>query len=407
MSDTLLWRPADEANIENPFAMYQQLRLQDPVHFAQTKEIIITKYEDVKGILKNNRFQTGNTLEWVKRGITYFNQKGEDLHNIFDAINSFILLLNPPQHTQIRNFVSRAWNNKDVDAIICNNVNKTLDTLGLEFDAVADFADQLTVLNISDVLGVDGKEYIYLRDLSTDLLRSLELYPSMRELLQINRASKDFIDFFREHIFVKSKSPDDGLLSKMIERNKAESLGLTEEQLISLAIFLFISGQATTSALIGNGIYAMLTHPTELEKFNNNKEMTESAVEEIIRYLSPVQMLGRIATEEIELRGKKIKNGASVILVIGSANHDEDVFTDPAKFLIDRQPNRHLGFGTGIHFCMGDWLARRQAQIGLPIFFNDFPLVSICTEKVTWNKTVGVRSLQSLPLRFEGLSQPS
>jgi pimeloyl-[acyl-carrier protein] synthase len=401
MNDPLLWRPFDEQNINSPFEMYERLRKDDPVHVAQTKEIIITKYEDVKTILKDNRFQTGNTLEWFKRGITYLEHKGEDLHDIYNAINSFILLLNPPEHTQIRNFVAKAWNDRDVDEIIQRNVAKTFSRVGLEFDAVNDFADPLTVLNICDVLGVDGEEQLYLRDLGLSLLRSLELYPSMRELVEMNNSSKEFIDFFKDHLFIKSKTPDDGLFSKMIVRNKTENIGLTENQLISIAIFLFVAGQGTTSSLIGNGIHTLLSYPAELQKFLKNGELVNPAVEEIIRFVSPVQMVGRIAAESVQLRDKTLMPGTSVILVIGSANRDEEIFQESSTFQIERKPNRHLGFGSGIHFCLGDWLARKQAQIALGAFFNEFPRVCFTSEKFAWKKTLGVRALESLPLRLE------
>jgi cytochrome P450 len=248
-------------------------------------------------------------------------------------------------------------------------------------------------------LGIDSSEHRYLKDLGLQMSRAVDLYPSLRELVEINHAARSFIEFFRDHISIKLKSPDEALLSKLLERNKNENLGLGESQLISVAIFLFIAGQETSSALIGNVIYSLLRNPDSLARLKSDLSLVDETIEETLRYDSPVQLLGRMATENITIRGKKIEKGSAVTLVIGSANRDEDIFSTPDKFDITRKPNRHLSFGSGIHFCLGDWLGRRQAQLALKGFIGRFNNPEMLTKQIEWNKNLAIRSIQSLLLK--------
>jgi cytochrome P450 len=226
--------------------------------------------------------------------------------------------------------------------------------------------------------------------------KAVDLYPSLKDMVNVNEAAREFILFFREHIKEKSKRPDDGLLSKFIQKNKTEGTGLTEEELISLSIFLFIAGQETSSALISNAIYTLLRHPGQLLKMKQDPALTDLAIEEVLRYDSVVQLLGRIAKEDYHIRDKIIPKGSAVTLVIGSANRDEKVFDSPDTFRIDRKPNRHLSFGSGIHFCLGDWLARRMGQLAVAAFFNKYQELNLPDQQIQWNKNLAVRSLRTL-----------
>jgi cytochrome P450 len=380
--------------------MYKQLREQDPIHLAQTKEYIVTRYDDVKEILKSKSFGTGNRLEWLKRGIDYFENKDDDFTAIYEAMNSFILMLNPPEHQSIRTFINRSWNDHDVDLVIEKNILKTLSSITLdEIDVVKDFAQPLPVLTICDILGIDVQDHHYLKELGITMTKSLDLYISYKEMVMVNDAAKKFVDFFKVQIANKTITPDNGLLSKLIQDNKELNAGLSERQLISIGIFLFIAGQETLSGLISNGIYDLLKHPEEFKKLKDDPDLIVSSIEEILRFDSTVQLLGRIAKEDYKIRGIIIPAGSAVTLVIGSANRDEEVFSNPNKFQIERSPNKHLSFGSGIHFCLGDWLARRQAQLGISAFSKRFPDAILLSRKVNYYKNLAIRSLNSLSVK--------
>jgi pimeloyl-[acyl-carrier protein] synthase len=396
---TNLWSPFAEENFRDPYAMYKTLRDTDPVYLAQTKEFIITRYDHVREVLKSKAFETGNRLEWLKRGIRYLENKDVDFSAIYDAINSFVLMLNPPQHSKIRSFVMQAWNNHQIDDIINQNIRASLQKINKPaFDVVRDFADPISIFTICDILGVAVNDYQYLKAQGSAMTKAVDLYPSLSELVRINEASKNLIAFFREHINKKLSNPDDGLLSKLIVKNNLMGSALSEPELISVAIFLFIAGQETTSSLISTGIHTFLKYPDQLKRIREDHKFITTGIEEILRYDSPVQLLGRMSREAYTLENKKIPPGSTLTLVIGSANRDERVFSQADSFVVDRDPNRHISFGSGIHFCLGDWLARREAQLAISKFFEKYENVRPATPERHWNKNLAVRSLLTLPV---------
>ena len=160
MNNELLWKPLAKESLQDPYPMYRELRTKAPVHLAQTGEYIITRYEDVKHVLKSNCFETGNRLVWLKKGITYFNNKDEDFRAIHQAMNAFILMLNGHQHQRIRNFVSTTWNDREVDDLIDTNITMLLEDLKKkEFDFVSEYAQPLPVYTISHILGIPVNDY--------------------------------------------------------------------------------------------------------------------------------------------------------------------------------------------------------------------------------------------------------
>ena len=397
MSNTQLWRPLDTASIRDPYAMYRQLRLTDPVYLAQTREYIITRYEHVKQVLKSESFESGNRLTWLKRGVTYFENKEEDLRAIYQAMNSFILMLNDDQHLRIRNFVTRTWNNRDVDDLIQANVNRLLRQIkGKDIDFVGAYAQPLPVYTISAILGIPVSDCQHLIRLGVAMTKTLDLYISLKELVLMNQAAAEFIAFFQEQIRIKSGHPDDGLLSKLIRRNKDEHHGLSEEELVSVAIFLFTAGEETSASLISNTMLNLLRHPDQLKLLRAQPGLTESAIEEVLRYDSIVQLLGRVAREEVALGDKVLPPGATVTLVVGSANRDEDIFDQADRFMISRKPNRHLSFGSGVHYCLGDWLGRKQSQVAISTFLQAYPRITLPYQELTWYRNLAVRRLNAL-----------
>lgn len=392
-----LWRPLDAECFRDPYQMYKALRENDPVHLAQTGEYIVTKYEDVRQILKSESFETGNRLIWLKRGISYFENKEEDLRAIYAAMNSFVLMLNGSHHQRIRNFISKAWSNREVDSLIEANSAMLLNRLkGHEIDFVKEYAQPLPVYTMSGILGIPVSDSQYLISLGVAMTKTLDLYISLRDMVQINDAAKEFINFFREQIRLKSDRPDEGLLSRMIHRNRSENVGLSEEEMISLAIFLLTAGEETSASLITNTMVNLLSHPDQLALLRKDPSLIESTIEEVLRYDSSVHLLGRVAKDDLSIRGKVIPSGSTVTLVVASANRDEDVFQNADVFDIARRPNRHLSFGNGKHYCLGDWLGRRQSQIAISSFLERFDEIVLPDQELSWYQNIAVRRLNTL-----------
>jgi pimeloyl-[acyl-carrier protein] synthase len=401
MNNPLLWRPLDKDYIRDPYTMYEQLRSTDPVYLAQTKEYIITRYDDVKEILKSSSFESGNRLSWLKRGVAYFDNKDEDLRAIYQAMNSFILMLNNEHHLRIRNFVAKAWNNREVDGIIRENTGMLLKEMkGKDLDFVSAYAQPLPVYTISRILGIPVADCQHLIQLGVAMTKTLDLYISLKDLVLMNRAAADFISFFQEQIKIKYDRPDEGLLSRMIQKNRTENHGLSEEELVSIAIFLFTAGEETSASLISNTMLNLLKHPDQLAQLRQQPDLIELAIEEVLRYDSIVQLLGRVAKEEVTIRGKVIPADATVTLVVASANRDENTFQQADQFIISRNPNRHLSFGSGVHYCLGDWLGRRQSQLAVQMFLNRFPTITLPDQELTWYKNLAVRRLNALQIHM-------
>jgi cytochrome P450 len=397
MSNVFPWRPLDPEFVRDPYQMYASLRESDPIHLAQTGEYIVTRYDDVRLILKSASFSSGNRLDWLKRGITYFNSKDEDLRSIYDAMNSFILMLNDAQHRRVRNFVTQAWDDRQVDDIIRTNIAALLSKIkDNTTDVVAQYAQPLPVHTISAILGIPVTDCQHLIDLGVAMTKTLDLYISLRDMITINAAAAEFIGFFREQIRTKFDRPDNGLLSKLINKNHKETCGLSDEELVSIAIFLFTAGEETSAGLIANAILNLLRHPDQMQLVRAQPQLYESAIEETLRYDSVVQLLGRIAKEDVTITGKMIPRNATVTLAVASANRDARAFERADSFLIDRRPNRHLSFGTGVHYCLGDWLARKQSQLAVEAFFQRYPHATLAEQELTWYKNIAIRRLRSL-----------
>ncbi len=394
---TLLWQPLKEANIRDPYGMYKTLREQDPIHRAQTGEFIVTRYEDIKTILKHPAFESGNRLVWLKQGIRYFENKQEDFRAIYHAMNSFVLMLNGAQHARIRGLVSKVWDQREVDDIITANIRTVVSKLrGKEFDFVADYAQPVPVLTIAAILGVPVTDYVNLMQLGVAMTKTLDLYISLKDLVTMNRAATTFIEYFREQIRLKSDNPDPGLLSKLIQKNKQEGTGLSEEELISIGIFLFTAGEETSAGLISNAMLHLADHPEQLTLLRRNPALINTAVDEVLRYDSVVQLLGRMAKSDCVVADHRIPAGATLTLAVAAGNRDPAAFDQPDVFDITRKPNRHLSFGSGVHYCLGDWLGRRQSQLSINAFLGEYPTITVPPQEYSWYRNIAVRRLNRL-----------
>lgn len=392
-----LWAPHEPQFAEDPYSMYRRLREEDPVHLAQTDEWIVSRYEDVKFVLKSPDFRSGNRLEWLTRGIKYLGESEQDFQSIYDAINTFLLFLNPPDHQIIRTYVQKAWDNRAVENIITSRVSQQLDAIKEKsFDIMEQFAQPVPVFIIADIMGIPAEDYRKLRELGVQMHRSLDLYHSYKDLVTLNEASKQFVAYFREAIKQKTIHPDDGLISKLVH---SPSRGVLEEKhLISLLIFLFTASEETTANGIGTGLLHLIRHPEIYAALRQHPEKISSTVDELLRYDAPVQLLGRIAKKNLDVGGKAIPANANLTLLLGSANRDPNQFKNADNLIADRTPNPHLSFSTGTHFCLGDWLGKLQMQIALREFVLRFPTIRLTTNTLFWKKNLAIRGLKSLPV---------
>lgn len=391
-----LWRPFDRHYIANPYDMYRQLRESDPVHKSQTGEWIITQYEDTRNVLRSPDFLVGNRFEWLKKGIGYFKYKDMDFTSIEQAMQGFILFLNPPHHTRIRKFIHQVWNGREVESIIHQNLQTLLDKKKGQLDLIHDLGKPLPAMTIGKILGLEEKDYTYLKELGSVMIKALDLYISFKDILQINEAAGNFMKYFEKVIQHKEQYPDEGIISKLVQLNKQEHV-LNEQELVSTCILLFIAGEETSVSLMGTGLYNLLSHPERMMKIREDRTLLPTALEELIRYDAPVQIVGRIAGKDCELHGREIKAGDTLTVCLGSANRDPEVFDRADDFIIYRDPNKHLGFGGGAHYCLGDWLARIQTRLTLETLLDRYKNIQLVNPQPQWNNNLAIRCLTSLP----------
>jgi len=237
-----LWEPFSDQNFRDLYPMYTRLRENEPVHQAQTGEWVITRYDHIVQILKDSRFKAGNRSIWLAKGIEYLGNKDIDLQAIAEAISTFVLLLNPPQHTRIRKFIAKAWDDREVEGLIRENINLLLEKVGnSSFDLVKDFAEPLPALTITRILGLPQEDYQKLKDWAGEMVKAMDPYTSVKKLVLINQTARNFIDYFHIWISQKAKDPGLDLISKMIRLNQSQDEPLSLNELISICIFFICS----------------------------------------------------------------------------------------------------------------------------------------------------------------------
>jgi pimeloyl-[acyl-carrier protein] synthase len=397
MTDEVLFNPFAPEFHEDPYPAYRLLRERDPVHQMPMGAWVLTRYDDVAAALRDSRL--GRAGSEVMLAAVY-GAGNEDI-----PMPPSMLFRDPPDHTRLRSLVSRAFTPRVVEGLrarIGEIVDHLLDRAQERgrMDVIADLAYPLPVTVISEMLGVDPGDHEAIKQWSADIARGLDalVMPSDPDLVQrASRGRRELGEYFRRLIPERRRQPRQDLLTLLIA---AEEQGdrLTEGELLSTCVLLYVAGHETTVNLIGNGLYALLRHPAELGRLRVQPDLLPAAVEELLRYDAPVQRTVRIAHEDVELGGRHIDKGSLIVPVMGAANRDPAHFPDPDRLDIGRRENRHVAFGYGIHFCLGAPLARLEGQIVLAHLLRRFPQLALLTERPPWRRSFTLRGLQALPV---------
>ncbi len=399
------FNPYDKKFHDYPYEIYDLLRNQEPVHWSFIGVWVLTRYSDIKAVLTDKRFATDSLPKRLEDKNKYAQNNQGGLSTLQQTTSKFLFYMNPPDHNRLRGLVSKAFSPSFVESLR-PQIQKTVDELLGQvqeagyMDIISDLAAPLPVTVIANLLGMPIEDCDMLHEWSTKLSRVLDPLISIKEYEHLNGIVQQFQDYIHALIFEREKRPQDDLISGLIAaRNQGDRL--REDELSTVCMQLFITGEETTVNTIGNGMLALLNHPDQLAKLKAEPHIINSAVEELLRYDSPVQFTGRYATEDIEINGKLIKKGDRVLLGLGAGNHDPREFYQPEKLDITRQENRHLAFADGIHYCLGAVLARAQAHIAIAAIVQNFDELKLNTEKLVWRKNIYLRGLISLPVTFK------
>jgi pimeloyl-[acyl-carrier protein] synthase len=393
---TVRFNPYQKDFQSNPYGQYRELREQDPIHKSFMGTWVLTRYRDIESILNDADFSS-DLRNW--KG---FEQRYRNREPVARLLTQSVLNNDPPIHTCLRKSVVKAFAPKNLGSLsdriaefACRRLDM-LDTTNGEFDAVAGFAVPFPVEVVADVYGVAGYDRAQVKQWSVDVSALIEPLPALSNLKDAEQSIHDFEVYLRDRL--EQGPVDNTFPSCMADALEKGDLNL-DETLANL-ILMFPAGHETTINLIGNGIYSLLRNPDQLHLLRERPELMESAVEEMLRYESPQQVAWRSLLVDREVGGIELAKGEQVMMILGAANRDPEVFADPDRFDITRRPNPHLGFGAGRHTCLGSWFAKLQAKIGLRLFLERFPRLELTEETPVWHSTLSFHGLKSLPVRL-------
>ncbi len=386
----------------HPYPFHARLRAEAPVWSATLRDRrtawLVTRYEDVAGVLKGDTFAKDklNAMDPEQRAKTPW------VPGFLKPLERNMLDLDDPDHVRLRALVSKAFTPRLIERLrgrieaLCEEL---LDAMERESgtDLVAGYALPLPATVIAELLGVPAEDHARFHRWSNRLVS----VSSGRDMLRALPAALSFVRYLRNLVERRRANPEDDLITALIRVEEAGDR-LSEDELLAMAFLLLVAGHETTVNLIASGTLALLEHPEQTERLRRDPSLVKPAVEELLRYTSPVEMATeRYAREDAEIGGRRIPRGGLVLAVLGSANRDERHFEDPDVLDLARDPNRHLAFGRGgVHHCLGAPLARMEGQIALTALMRRFPgaRLAMAPEALRWRRGMFLRGLEKLPL---------
>ena len=314
-----------------------------------------------------------------------------------------MLFLDPPDHKRLRALVNKAFTPKAVNALephIRSLLGSLLDDIDdpAGFDLMQAVAQPLPVIVIAEMLGVPPEDRAQFKIWSDQRARTLEPSIDARERALADAANKALNDYFRPIIEERRADPKDDIVSALAQAEE-EGDRLTELEMLNMLRLLLIAGNETTTNLIGNGVLALLRHPDQMQKLRDDPSLIPSAVDELLRFDSPVQTDFRRALEDCEVNGFPLKKRDNIVLLLGAANRDPDVFEKPDRLDVGRGDRSHLSFGRGIHHCIGAPLARLEGRVVLEVLLERFSQISLRDRQPRFRNSIVLRGLESLPVR--------
>lgn len=395
----IAWWPLARDYLANPYPALRRLRETDPCHFSPlTRMALVSRYRDVDRILRDHK-RFSNDL-----------RRGAPTRSI-DARSKLVpsmISLDPPDHTRLRGLVNRAFTPRQVakmEDYVRATAHRLLDqaTQGARtasFDLMSAFAAPLPTLVIGRMIGVPDEDFARFKNWSDRFARVLEPILTKEESEDVFRADAEFARYFARVIEERRKEPRDDLVSRLIRAEHEEDRLTSQETYVMLRLLL-VAGNETTTNLIGNGMLALLRNPGQLEALRGQPGLIKDAVEELVRFDSPVQVDARFATEDVEIAGRSVKAGSRVALLLGGANRDPEQFRRPDELDVARSDKGNISFGRGIHHCLGAPLARLEGRVAFEVLLERFPGIRLGDRPPAFARTIVLRGLERLDVEVE------
>jgi pimeloyl-[acyl-carrier protein] synthase len=396
-----LLRLLDPSVSADPYALYRALRMHDPVHWDPYMHAwVVTSYAEVITVLTNYSADRAPAADYLDRLELSF------MKPFAEMMRQQMLFMDPPMHARLRAICSAAFTPRRVEAMraviesIANDLLDKVISTG-RMDMLADFANPLPAIVTATMLGVPVKDHRQLGAWVIDLaevLGNFQHHPD--RVAEIVQSMEDFKSYVAARMEEERRSPTNGLIYALMT-SEVDGHRLSDEEVIANTIITLIGGHETTTNLIASGFLTLLHDPASFEQLCNHPEIVGSAVEELLRFESPVQHTARIAPADVRLGGKTIQKGSRVVAGLAAANRDPNRFPDPDRLDLLRPDNRHLAFGWAAHFCFGAPLARMEGQIAFNVLLRRLSRPALLDKTLTWRNNAGLRGLTELNISFD------
>ena len=391
--------------LQDPYPLYQRLRSEDPVHWSdEVQSWIVTRYDDVAAVLQYSPELSSNRILALFRLLSPEVQAKTEA--LYHHLREEMQYKDPPEHTRLRKLVIRAFTPKMIAALRAR-LEQTIDEMfevvleQQQMDFIEDFAYPFPVIVICELLGLPPEDRDQFKHWSDDITAFFEtLGEDDADVAQRAQASALALENYLGQLVAKRRQQPQEDLVTALAMAVDEGEKLSEKELHAMIVFLLFAGHETTTGLLGNGLLTLLLHPEQFQKLRDEPHLVGSTIEECLRFEGSIQRISRQATTDFEMDGKQIKEGQRVWGMIGAANRDPQKFSDPDCFDIARQDNRHLAFGTGIHFCIGAPLARLEGELAFRMLMNRMTDIQPEVDSFAWRKGISLRILDSLPISF-------
>ncbi|MFE1032425.1 cytochrome P450 [Streptomyces sp. NPDC058807] len=377
--------PWDPSFVADPYPGYAELRERGRVHYHEpTDQWLVPHHADVSALLRDRRLGRTYTHRYTHEDFGRTPPPPE--HEPFRTLNDHGMLdLEPPDHTRIRRLVSKAFTPRTVErlkpyvrSLADELVGRLVEAGG--GDLLTDLAEPLPVAVIAEMLGIPESDRAPLRPWSAEICGMYELNPSEETATRAVRASLEFSEYLRALIAARREKPGDDLVSGLIAAHDEDDDRLTEQEMVSTCALLLNAGHEATVNATVNGWWALFRNPAQLAALRADHSLVPTAVEELMRYDTPLQLFERWVLDEIEIDGTAIPRGAEVAMLFGSANHDPAVFTAPDRLDLTRRDNPHISFSAGIHYCIGAPLARIELSASVTALLEHAPALRLAAE---------------------------
>jgi cytochrome P450 len=389
--------PTSAEMVADPYPTFARLRESNPVLWHEGLGLYLTfRYADADAVLRDRRLGRVWRLRWPE----------ESLPSVALLHVHSMLENEPPVHTRLRRLVASAFARGHVERlrsriaeVACGLADDVIDagSDGSVVDLLPIYAEPLPVAVIAELLGVPESDRGLLRPWSNAIVKIYEYGVTAEQRTDAERAATEYVEYIRSLIDHHRRHPGEDLLSELVGVRDTDGSRLSEDELIATAVLLQMAGHEASVNVVGNGALALLTNPGELQRLRADRSLVTTAVEELIRYDAPLQLFERTAVADAEIGGVTIRQGQKIAALLGAANRDPAVFAEPDKLDVARVDNPHLGFGAGIHYCLGAPLARVELQVSLTMFLERFASIELAAPPVRRPEFV-IRGLSHLPV---------